>query len=269
MASIVADVVQPSSDSVVPYRGSPQPTNASSPKRPARTAGVFYLILAIGSGFAFFVNSRIYDANDAAAVADEIRSSTALVRAAFLGELVAVTFFVLTAITLNRLLGHIAPLVGAAMVACVAISAGIQSLNLLNQYTALRIATDDRYAVAFGSEGSDTLAKLFIDMHHDGGSLIAQAFFGMWLLPLGYLVIRSGSFPKVLGILLLFASATYVGKLVLDVVASSTGKRISTVASMIEAAVEVVFILWLMFGRQLDQLDQPGQPGQLGATMPR
>ena len=88
--------------------------------------------------------------------------------------------------------------------------------------------------------------KLFVDMQHDGGFLIAQVFFGLWLLPLGYLVIRSGYFPKVLGILLLVAGVTYVGKLLLDVVAPDAGDRISMVTSAIEATVEVAFITWLL-----------------------
>jgi len=229
-----------------PNQTPPQARRASSPRSLARAAGILYLVLAAGSGFAFSVNSRIFESDDADAVADEIRSSTALVRAAFLSELVAVTFFVLTAIALYQLLKHVGPLVAAAMVICVAISAAIQSLNLLNQYTALRIATDDNYARVFGKEGSDALTKLFVDMQHDGGFLIAQVFFGMWLLPLGFLVIRSGYFPKVLGILLLGAGITYVGKLFLDVVAPDSGDRVSTAASAIEVVTEVAFIAWLL-----------------------
>lgn len=192
------------------------------------------------------MNSRIFESDDAEAVADEIRSSTALVRASFLSELVAVTFVVLTAIALYQLLKHVGPLVAVAMVVCVAISAAIQSLNLLNQYTALTIATDESYANIFGKEGSDALTKMFVDMQHDGGFLIAQVFFGMWLLPLGYLVIRSGYFPTVLGILLLVAGVTYLGKLLLDIVAPDAGDRVSTAASAIEAVAEVVFIAWLL-----------------------
>jgi uncharacterized membrane protein len=93
------------------------------PRSLARTAGVFYLVLAGGSGFAFSVNSRIFEADDAQAVAAEIRTSTALVRAAFLSELLAMVFFVSTAMVLYKLLGHVQQLVAAVMVICVAISA--------------------------------------------------------------------------------------------------------------------------------------------------
>jgi hypothetical protein len=45
-------------------------------------------------------------------------------------------------------------------------------------------------------------------MQHNG-YLIASLFFGLWLLPLGYLVIKSGYFPKPLGVLLIIGGIAY------------------------------------------------------------
>jgi hypothetical protein len=45
-------------------------------------------------------------------------------------------------------------------------------------------------------------AMLFINLYKNG-STIAQIPFGVWLLPLGYLVYRSGFLPKILGVFLL------------------------------------------------------------------
>jgi Domain of unknown function (DUF4386) len=50
---------------------------------------------------------------------------------------------------------------------------------------------------------------LLLDMHHYG-FLIAQIFFGLWLVPLGYLAYRSGLFPKVLGVVLIVGSVCYL-----------------------------------------------------------
>jgi len=74
-------------------------------------------------------------------------------------------------------------------------------LNLLNQFVALSIATGADYSSVIGPAGSDALAMLFADLQHDG-YLIARMFFGLYLLPLGYLVVKSGYVPKVLGVLL-------------------------------------------------------------------
>lgn len=40
--------------------------------------------------------------------------------------------------------------------------------------------------------------------------LIAQIFFGLWLVPLGYLAHKSGWFPKPLAVLLVVAAGCYL-----------------------------------------------------------
>lgn len=43
---------------------------------------------------------------------------------------------------------------------------------------------------------------LFLSLYQNG-FMIAQILLNLWLLPLGYLVLRSGFLPKILGILLI------------------------------------------------------------------
>ena len=44
-------------------------------------------------------------------------------------------------------------------------------------------------------------------------------FFGLWLLPLGYLVIKSGYVPKPLGVLLIIGCIAYIASLFIRVLA--------------------------------------------------
>jgi len=184
-----------------------------SEKRLARIAGSLYLVVAVLGGFAeLYVRSRIVVPGDAAATAQNIRGSVTLFRLGFVSDLVQATFFLFTAMALYLLLRHVNELVARAMVVIVAVSVAIISLNLLNQYVALRIATGEQSASVFGAAGSDALAGLFADMHA-AGYLIAQMFFGLWLLPLGYLVYRSGYFPRILGVLLAIGGFGYLADL--------------------------------------------------------
>lgn len=50
---------------------------------------------------------------------------------------------------------------------------------------------------------------LLLDIQHYG-YFIAQIFFALWLVPLGYLVYKSGMFPKVLGVVLIAGGVFYV-----------------------------------------------------------
>jgi Domain of unknown function (DUF4386) len=141
----------------------------ASEKTLARIAGSLYLIVAVCGGFAeLYVRSRIVVPGDAAATADNIRASATLFRIGFVSDLVQATCLLLTAMALYLLLRHVNRLVAAAMVTFVAVSVAIMCLNLLNQLAALSIATGESPSGAFGPAGSDALAMLFADLHHDG-----------------------------------------------------------------------------------------------------
>jgi hypothetical protein len=52
------------------------------------------------------------------------------------------------------------------------------------------------------------LGMLFLVLH-DRGVLAVEIFWGLWLLPFGILVIRSGFLPRTLGVLLLAAGVAW------------------------------------------------------------
>jgi preprotein translocase subunit Sss1 len=143
---------------------------------------------------------------------------------------------------LYLLLRHVNELVARAMVLIVAVAVAIISLNLLNQYVALQVATGE---AAPGSAATDALAGLFADMHA-AGYLIAQIFFGLWLLPLGYLVYRSGSFPKVLGVLLAVGCVGYLVDTFAHFLAPGIAESIAWIVVAPAAVGEIGFVIYLL-----------------------
>src|SRR5256885_13483256 len=77
--------------------------------------------------------------------------------------------------------------------------------------TWLTTATNPAYIQAFGAPASNALASLFVDAHTNG-LVIDEMFFGLWLVPLGYLVIRSRQIPWLVGALVLVAPVGWVGQ---------------------------------------------------------
>jgi hypothetical protein len=148
----------------------------SSPKRLARTAGVFYLVVAICGGFAHAVRLQVYVPGDAAATAANVVANASLVRTSFVADLVDATFFLLTVMALYQLLQHVNKVVARAMVVFVVVAVAIKALNLVTQLQALLVATEPAYAGAFGAEGSDAMVLLLLDLQHNG-YLVAQVFF--------------------------------------------------------------------------------------------
>jgi hypothetical protein len=238
----------------------------NSPKTLARIAGLLYLILAVCAMFAeLYVRAHIVNSDSAAATADNIRASATLFRVGFVVDLVGATVFLLTAMALYLLLKHVNQLAAAAMVTFVAVSVAISCLNLLNQYTALTIATSDTYARSFGKAGSDALALLFTGMQHNGG-LINTIFFGVWLLPLGWLVIKSGYFPKVLGVLLIAGCFGWLALFFAHFLAPDLGKNIAVFVDALDGIGELSFVAWLLAIGVRVRAPQPGSPALAGSV---
>jgi hypothetical protein len=182
----------------------------SSPKRLARIAGVFYLLVGIFGGFSEgFVDPQIYVAGNAAATAGNLVANAGLVRIGVVAHLIDAVFFVLTVGALYLLLNHVQKNAARLMVVFVALAAGIIGLNAVFLFEGLQVATDGSYAAAVGVAGSSALVMVLLDIQHYG-TLAAQVFFGLWLAPLGYLAYRSGLFPKALGVVLVVATVSYL-----------------------------------------------------------
>jgi hypothetical protein len=204
----------------------------------ARTAGILYLVVAVLGIFAeLYVRGTLVEPGDAATTADNIRASATLFRVGFVADLLQATFFLLTAMALYLLLRHVHELAARAMVVFVAVAVAIMCLNLLNQLTALQVATS-------GTE-TDSLVGLFAGMQADG-YLIAQIFFGLWLVPLGYLVLRSGWFPKTLGVLLMVACAGYLIDTFATFLAPDVATQIEAIVLIPAAVAELWLVAWLL-----------------------
>jgi len=212
----------------------------------ARLAGLLYLVVAISGGFAqLYARSSVLVPGDAAATAANIRGSAGLVRIGLAADVINVVAFIGVAILLYAVLSPVHRKLSGAFVIFVAMSATIMGLDLVNQAGALMVATDPSYATSMGADAADSLAALFLDLH-GFGYLIAEVFFGLWLLPLGYVVYRSGYFPRVLGIGLMVGFASYAVSFALSISAAGFDSEAATLAALPAALAELSFMGWLL-----------------------
>lgn len=123
---------------------------------------------------------------------------------------------------------------------------------MINHLAALMLATD----TAFAAAGSEALVLAFLQLHEVGYG-IAEVFFGLWLLPLGYLAYRSGLFPRTLGVLLMVACFAYVTL----ALAVPLFDGLPEVAIWVIAAPAAVAEFW-MLGYLLVKGVKPHQPDQ-------
>ena len=220
-------------------------TNMKSPKRLARIAGVLYLIVAIFAAFPYSVFNGLYVAGDAATTAANIVEKAGVVRIAVISDFVMVTAWVFVALSLYRLLKHVHQGAANAMVVLVAIGAGIITLNDIFAFEGMQVATDSSYVAALGAGGANALVLMLLDTQRYGG-LAASVFMGLWLVPLGYLVYKSGMFPKALGVALLTVCVCYHAKLLAAFLAPDLWTVIQDYVSIPIWVFELWMVLYLL-----------------------
>ena len=175
----------------------------NSLKKTARIAGLLYLAYFI----AFFladngVHSTVVGAGDVATIAHNIQASEWQFLTGFVSFIVASVLFLLSAWALYVLLKPVNQELALLFVLLNLGGVAIKCISLLCEFAALLLLSDAEYLKVFQADQLQALAMLFLDLYNNG-FMIAQIFFGAWLLPLGYLVFKSGFLPKILGILLI------------------------------------------------------------------
>ncbi len=173
-----------------------------SPRRTARMAGLFYLIFILTFAFASYVRSTIIVSGNAAATANNIVSSQTLFRIGFMSELISAVFFFLAAWALYMLLRPVNRNLALLFLLLNLSGVIIESSNMLNLLAPLSLLTGANYLNVFQPDQLQALAMSFLNSYSNG-IMIAQIFYGAWVLPLGYLLYKSRLVPRILGILLI------------------------------------------------------------------
>lgn len=179
-------------------------------QRAARTAGLLYLVVIAAGIFSLaYVPSQIAVTGDASATVGHIVASESLFRLGIVAGLLCYTAFLLLPLALYKLLGPVNRSVAALMVALAVASVPISFVNLLNKLDILSLLGGADYLRAFTTEQLHARVMLSLDAYRNG-LLVSKIFWGLWLLPFGYLVFKSGFLPRILGALLMAGCLSYL-----------------------------------------------------------
>jgi len=95
------------------------------------------------------------------------------------------------------------------MVIFILLGVPIAMLNELNHFVLLLLLSGADYLTVFTADQLQALVPLLLDLH-EHGIMIAHIFWGLWLLPMGYLIFKSGYIPRILGVLLIIGGFGYL-----------------------------------------------------------
>lgn len=223
----------------------------TSQNKTTRLAGFMYLIVAVCGIFAeLFVNSKLIVFGDAAATASNIMANVSLFRIGLVSNLISSVFFLLFALALYKLFKSVNKNLALLVVFLASASAIILCINMLNQVAALLLLNGSGYLTAlFNASQLQALSMFFLDLYKHG-YLIAQIFFGAYLLPLGYLVFKSDLilprvFGRIIGVLLIIAGSADLIDFFTQFFFPGFAAIFSQYVLMLTLG-EIIFGLWLM-----------------------
>jgi hypothetical protein len=212
----------------------------ASINRTARLAGALYLaLMPFGFFGIIYVPSVLVVPGDAATTSRNILASEWLFRSGTVSHLISQVIFIFLVLALYRLLEPVNKSRAMLMVALALPAVPIAFLSEVNHLAALRLLAnaDDG---AFTASQAQSQLMLFLDMRENGIRL-ALVFWGLWLLPLGLLVFRSGFLPKLLGVLLVISGAGYV----IDSGTQLLSPGLATISQFTFVG-EILLTLWLL-----------------------
>jgi len=217
----------------------------NSIKATARRAGLIYLLFALFGIFGYlYVPNHFIVAGDAAATAGKIAESPLLYRMGILGSLAGHILFILLAVTLYELFRDVNRGKARFLVALVLVGVAGEIVNLAYRTAPLVLSSGDAYLSVFSKPELDALGFASIRTGRSLSQLLTL-FWGLWLFPFGYLTIKSGYFPKILGYLQYVAGIGYVVSCVTGVLALDVGPVTSALLTAFSVG-EFPMILWLL-----------------------
>lgn len=173
----------------------------------ARTTGLLYLALAITGALGFqLVRSLLFVDGDPIGTLSNLVEHTATARLGVVLELGIVLAQALTAVWFYRLFHSVDRFAAGLVTVFGMVNAAVILTSAAVLATALEVAEDT--SLAGGGRAAATVQLLYLVSGHLWG--VGGLFFGLWLVPMGWLVVSSRWLPRLLGQLLMVGGVGYV-----------------------------------------------------------
>ena len=216
-----------------------------STKKTARIAGLLYLILAITGAYGIiFIPSKIIIPGDAVATSNKLLANEFLFRTGIVNDLISNTIFVVLVFVLYRLLKQVNLSNAKLMVALVLVQIPVVFFTEAFNITSLMLFKGEILKTFELSQRQD-LAMLFLNIN-SYGFIILEMFWGLWLLPFGLLVYKSGFIPRVFGVLLIIGGVAYIIESLTRILLPSYSAFVSQYTIVFYTIGELSIVFWLL-----------------------
>jgi hypothetical protein len=217
-------------------------------KRNAHIAGLIYVLLVItGMISLVYVPGQIMVLGDNAQTLVNLRASESLFRFGLIAGLTCQVLYILLPLALFRLLKSVDEPKARLMAILAIVSVPIAFVAYSHKFDVLSLLNSS--GVLAGIEAAQIDAQILLALASYSNTIsLASLFWGLWLLPFGYLVFKSGFLPKILGLFLMAGCFGYIITLIGSTLwpAAYTASGISSFISIPSAIGEICIAFWLL-----------------------
>jgi len=213
-------------------------------KKTARIAGLWYLGFTLGPFYLIYVPSQTVVRNDAAATAARVLAHETLFRWGMLAETLGAVIFIGLGLALYRLFAGVDRHIARQLVALVLVSSALGLMTVVFSAAALLVFRGGDPFAAFDVPTREAVGMLLVRMRGQAYG-VNQMFWGLWLLPFGWLVVCSRFLPRWLGYWLLLDGSAWIVLSVTWFLAPSHADALFRYFQPIFMA-EIAAMLWLL-----------------------
>ena len=213
-------------------------------KNTARAAGLYYLILIILGIYGLrYVQSQVSVKGNDIATAKNILDHEFLFRSGIFSSIAGNFIYLLLVLAMYSLLKHVNERMAKVMVVSVIVQIPISFMLDLCSFTSLMVLKGEVLKTLSFVQKQD-FAMLFLRIRNYGISIL-ELYWGIWLIPLGQLIYKSGIIPWIIGVLLILGGIAYIADGVAYLLFPESDPFVSKF-TIVASVAELSVMLWLL-----------------------
>jgi hypothetical protein len=219
--------------------------NLTAIKKTAKLTGFLYFLLALAAIYSYmYVSPKITVAGDIASTAKKMLDNEFLFRTSIASDIITNVLFVILIVFLYRLFRHVNETLSWFMASLAFVAIPVSFIGESLRLIALEIFKGNLLS-SFSTEQTQDVAAALLKIDNYTGQLVTFHW-GLWLIPMGWLVYNSGFIPKILGILLFVNGLGYMISSITFILFPGWLPAVSKIVYPTYFIGELPLIFWLM-----------------------
>jgi hypothetical protein len=210
-----------------------------------RSTAAFYLLMGLPGAFNLKHLPSFVVRGDAAATARNIADASLSYRLTIVSGVVGYLAFVYLAFSLYEMFKDVDRKQARLLVGLVLVMVTLGLVNQVNELAPLVLLNHADSFAAFTKPQLDVLTLGFLELRNDAFH-IGMALWGLWLLPFGVLVWKSGWVPKTIGVLLILDGLAWIALCIAGLAFPASYHLVDMVAMPFYTAGELSILGWLL-----------------------